>query len=99
MLHVCHGNVTVILTKLEEVAKGTLLHTSLLNSRDYLMNNLSQYYFAYGSNLNLNDFNQWCVQHNFSRARLIPRGTALLPDYRFGFLAQISESWRRCTER
>ena len=49
------------------------------------MNNLSQYYFAYGSNLNLNDFNQWCVQHNFSRVRLIPRGTALLPDYRLAF--------------
>ncbi|MCP4887942.1 MAG: hypothetical protein GY904_15160 [Planctomycetaceae bacterium] len=25
------------------------------------------------------------MKHNFSRARLIPRGTALLPDYRLAF--------------
>ena len=49
------------------------------------MNKLSQYYFAYGSNLNLNDFNQWCVQNHLPDARLIPRGTALLPDYRLAF--------------
>ncbi len=49
------------------------------------MNKLCQYYFAYGSNLNLNDFNQWCVQNQLPDARLIPRGTALLPDYRLAF--------------
>ena len=49
------------------------------------MKNLTQYYFAYGSNLNLDDFTIWCSRNSLSDAKLIPIGLAQLPDYRLAF--------------
>lgn len=45
----------------------------------------SQLYFAYGSNLNLADWHQWCDERGFSRELLKPVSTAVLPDYELSF--------------
>ena len=37
-------------------------------------------YFAYGSNLNLNDWHRCCDDHGFDRGLLRPLGKAYLPD-------------------
>ncbi len=42
-------------------------------------------YFAYGSNLNLNDRHRWCDDHGFDRGLLRPLGKAYLPDHELSF--------------
>ena len=39
------------------------------------------YYFAYGSNLDLDDWTQWCIENNHQASRLVEHCRAFLPGY------------------
>ena len=44
-----------------------------------------QLYFAYGSNLNINDFEQWCLSRGYPAGLLTPVGRASLRDFELSF--------------
>lgn len=46
---------------------------------------MNKLYFAYGSNLNLVDWQQWCDERGFADATLHPVGIAMMPDYELHF--------------
>jgi gamma-glutamylcyclotransferase (GGCT)/AIG2-like uncharacterized protein YtfP len=45
----------------------------------------TQLYFAYGSNLNINDFEQWCLSRGYPAGLLTPVGRASLRDFELAF--------------
>jgi len=45
----------------------------------------NQFYFAYGSNLNLADWHGWCEERGYPRDLLKPVQTAVLPDHELSF--------------
>ncbi len=47
--------------------------------------NRGQFYFAYGSNLNLKDWDRWCRGHGFATELLTPHSVAYLPDFELVF--------------
>lgn len=49
------------------------------------MNKNNRYYFAYGSNLNVDDWKQWCTRSGISPDCLQPFGTGRLPDFELVF--------------
>jgi|688.fasta_scaffold12395_5 gamma-glutamylcyclotransferase (GGCT)/AIG2-like uncharacterized protein YtfP len=59
-----------------------------MDNSDNSNRGLTKYYFAYGSNLNEEDFRQWCERHRYNDIQLDYVAHAELPDHELAFACE-----------